>query len=62
MIGKCICVECPNYDEFRKALFPNLILFYGPNDGQNLAAAQSLASTIGYCQVALAPDPNIFIK
>lgn len=47
-IGKCVDVPVVQYEEFRKALYPNLIFVFGPVEQQCYLASSTLANTIGY--------------
>ena len=47
-IGKCIEVREFNYELFRRAVYPNLVFFYGPIYEQNLNCAHALSNQIGY--------------
>ena len=51
-----------NYEKFRKAMYPNLIFFYGPIYEQNLNCAHAMANQVGYLRVELPPNANSFIK
>ena len=61
-IGKCIEVPQFSYESFRKAVYPNLIFFYGPINEQNVNCAHALSSQIGYLFVGLPPNANTFIS
>lgn len=43
-------------------MYPNLIFFFGPIYDQNLNCAHALANQIGYCEVNLPQNANVFIK
>ncbi len=47
-IGYCKDVPVLDYPSCRKALYPNLILVYGPIQEQNYAAATTLAHNLSY--------------
>lgn len=51
-----------DYASCRKALYPNLIFFYGPLQEQNLAASTTMSNNISYIYSELPSDPNDLIK
>jgi len=43
-IGRCkIFASLTDYEGFRKAMYPNLIFFYGPNQEHSSGAASTIA-------------------
>jgi hypothetical protein len=60
-IGYCKDVPVLDYPSCRKALYPNLILVYGPIQEQNYAAATTLAHNLSYKYGELPTDPNNLI-
>ena len=43
-------------------MFPTLIFFYGPNQGQLTSASQALAKNIGYSYSPIPPNVNIIVE
>lgn len=51
-----------SYPSLRKAMYPNLIFFYGPVVEQVEAASRTLAQNINYVSSGLPPNANMFIN